>query len=39
MYKTYDEWFRAKVIEALNSTYPNLPHGEVMKNLRRICAK
>lgn len=29
----YDEWFRAKVEAAMNSTEPTIPHEEVMAEI------
>ncbi len=34
----YDEWFLARVDEALNSTEPTIPHDEVMAEMRAIVA-
>lgn len=41
----YDRWFRAKVLEAMNSTKPRLPHDEAMAKVqaaleerRKACA-
>ncbi len=31
---SYDRWFRAKVLEAMNSTKPRLPHGEAMSKVQ-----
>jgi hypothetical protein len=30
----YDRWFRAKVLEAMNSTKPRLPHDEAMAKVQ-----
>ncbi|MFN8722089.1 MAG: hypothetical protein ACK5YI_14795 [Rhodospirillales bacterium] len=32
----YDEWFRAKVEAAMNSTEPTIPHEEVMAEMRAL---
>jgi hypothetical protein len=32
----YDQWFRAKVQVALESTGPDVPHEEVMVGIREI---
>lgn len=32
----YDQWFRAKVQAALDSTKPDVPHEEVMASIREI---
>ncbi|MDP3976919.1 MAG: stability determinant [Pseudomonas sp.] len=31
---SYDRWFRAKVLEAMNSTKPRLPHDEAMAKVQ-----
>ncbi|MES2818719.1 MAG: stability determinant [Pseudomonadota bacterium] len=31
---SYDRWFRAKVLEAINSTKPRLPHDEAMAKVQ-----
>jgi len=31
---SYDRWFRAKVLEAINSTTPRLPHDEAMAKVQ-----
>jgi len=31
---SYDRWFRAKVLEAINSTNPRLPHDEAMAKVQ-----
>ncbi|NWA27935.1 stability determinant [Pseudomonas gingeri] len=30
----YDHWFRAKVLEAMNSEKPRLPHDEAMAKVQ-----
>lgn len=30
----YDQWFRAKVLEAMNSDKPRLPHDEAMAKVQ-----
>lgn len=32
----YDAWFRAKVQASLDSTEPNIPHDEVMAEMRAL---
>lgn len=34
--EAYDAWFRAKVEAALDSTEPNVPHDEVMAEMRAL---
>jgi len=34
--KTYDHWFRAKVLASLNDDRPARPHATVMAQLRKI---
>ena len=36
--EAYDAWFRAKVQAALESTEPNIPHDEVMAEMRALIA-
>jgi len=31
---SYDQWFRAKVLEAMNSDKPRLPHDEAMAKVQ-----
>lgn len=31
---SYDRWFRAKVLEAIDSTKPRLPHDEAMAKVQ-----
>lgn len=31
---SYDRWFRAKVLEAMNSTTPRLPHDDAMTKVQ-----
>lgn len=31
---SYDRWFRAKVLEAMNSTKPRLAHDEAMSKVQ-----
>ncbi|HBX57748.1 stability determinant [Pseudomonas sp. UBA2684] len=31
---SYDRWFRAKVLEAMNSNKPRLPHDEAMAKVQ-----
>lgn len=34
--EAYDVWFRAKVQAALDSTEPEIPHDEVMAEMRAL---
>ena len=34
--KAYDEWFRAKVLEALADTRPAVPHEQVMRDAQAL---
>jgi hypothetical protein len=34
--EAYDAWFRAKVQASLDSTEPNIPHDEVMAEMRAL---
>jgi DNA-damage-inducible protein J len=34
--KAYDEWFRAKVLEALADTRPAVPHDQVMRDAQAL---
>jgi len=34
--EAYDAWFRAKVQEALDSTEPDIPHDQVMAEIRQL---
>lgn len=34
--ETYDEWFHAKVMEALNNEKDSIPHEEVMDEIQAI---
>ncbi|HLD66983.1 MAG TPA: stability determinant [Pseudomonas sp.] len=33
---SYDRWFRAKVLEAINNTKPRLPHDEAMAKVQAV---
>jgi len=34
--EAYERWFRAKVQESLDDTRPNIPHDEVMAEMRQL---
>ena len=36
---SYDQWFRAKVQEALDDTRPGIPHDEVARRMQERFAK
>jgi hypothetical protein len=36
---SYDAWFRAKVLEAMNSSKPPIPHDEAMARVRAKLAE
>lgn len=36
---SYDQWFRAKVQEALDDTRPNIPHDEVARRMQERFAR
>ena len=36
---SYDQWFRAKVKEALDDPRPSLPHDEAMARVERLLAE
>ena len=33
---SYDVWFKAKVLEALNDTSPAVPHAQVMEDVQTL---
>jgi hypothetical protein len=37
--KSYDAWFRAKVLEAMNSAKPPIPHDAAMARVRAKLAE
>jgi len=37
--ESYDAWFRAKVLEAMNSSKPAIPHDEAMARVRAKLAQ
>ena len=34
--EAYDHWFRAKIAESLASTEPDIPHDQVMAEMRTL---
>ena len=36
---SYDQWFRAKVNEALDDTRPSIPHDEVVRRMQERFAR
>jgi hypothetical protein len=36
---SYDRWFRAKIQKALDDPRPNLPHDQVMAEMRALIDK
>ncbi|MHB8948184.1 MAG: type II toxin-antitoxin system RelB family antitoxin [Rhodoferax sp.] len=36
---SYDEWFRAKVKEALNDQRPSIPHDEAVARIDKLLAE
>lgn len=33
----YDDWYRAKVNQAISNPAPRIPHDEVVARMRRLC--
>lgn len=37
--ESYDRWFRAQVLEAIDDPRPSIPHDQVMAEMREIIAR
>jgi len=37
--KAYDKWFKTKIREALEDNTPNVPHQNVMADMKRVVSR